>query len=180
MVEAAEPTGLVLRVLTSGIRWDGVRPGTLLTLFRHGRFDAYTGNVRMRELALGPPVLLLTDVPVGVERRAHRDLYRVDVDLPADGEDWAGRVRNLSGSGCLLVIAEASTLVPGTGVDLQIGLPPPHGPLLVSGEVARTPERPPGAVGVEFLGLTRGQQDNLVRYVTRRQAELLRKGMLLE
>ena len=179
LVEDAVPRGMVLRVLSPRFPVAALTVGAPVTLLRHNRLHALASSVRLREIRAGEPTILVTDVPLAVERGTHRDLFRVDVDLPANGEGWGGRIVNLSGSGCLLVIEDGERPVPGDPIRMSVRLPSLPAPIDLWGEVVRSPGV--GAirsVGIQFVGLTRRQADDLVRYVTRRQSELLRRGAI--
>ncbi len=178
-VEDAAADGLTLRLVGGRCPTGGLGAGVRLALVRHTPRTALAGSVRLREVRWGDPPILLTDVPDDVRPATHRHLFRVDVDLPVHGDGWKGRIVNLSGSGCLLRV-ERGTAPPLSGsVRLVVSLPGLAGPLALQGEVVRRPRLgAANAVGIEFVALGRREQDEIVRYVSRRQSELLRKGAL--
>lgn len=154
-----------------------IEPGTEITLACHRKSDSVVAVVRVTELKPGTPPLLLTTLPQATDRTTQRRFYRVDVDLPVAFENGGGRMLNLSGSGCLLRWEEADAPDPGHQVAFDVKLPSFSLAMSLAGRVVRSyPSRDRAAV--DFVGLTRAQQDELVRYVFLRQNELLRLGML--
>ena len=178
-VEDAAVDGLTLRLVGGRRPTGGLGAGARLALVRHTPRAALAGAVRLREVRWGDPPILLTDVPDGVKPVTHRHLFRVAVDLPVHGDGWKGRIVNLSGSGCLIRVERGTAPPTGGSVRLVVSLPGLAGPLALQGEVVRRPRvAAANAVGIEFVALGRREQDELVRYVSRRQSELLRKGAL--
>lgn len=179
LVEDVLPSGMTLRVLTRTAAAAHLPPAARLTLLRYSQRQAHATTVRLRELRDGEPALLLTSPPGELSSQPQRYLYRVDVDLRAEGPGWSGRVSDLSGSGCLLALRSGPPLRLGSLLRFSLHLPAAEAPVPVSAEVVRRVTRDGiQTLGLEFVRLTRRQQDAIVRYVYRRQAELLRQGLL--
>jgi hypothetical protein len=179
LVEDAGPGGLWLRLLGGREPPPSLRAGARCGLVSHAGREALAATVVVQEVRAGVPPIVVTGPPSGVRLVGRRGFYRVDVDLPTQGPGWRGRVVNLSGSGCLMAIERGGPVGVGTTLRLALHLPTRPEPLWVDGRVVRTRRLVMGhAVGVEFVDLSRRDQDELVRYVTRRQSELLRKGVL--
>ena len=123
---------------------------------------------------------LVLSQPLRQRSESRRQLFRVDVHLPAETSLGPATVVNLSGGGCLLRLEPASLPEPGASLELVLPLPGRTEPLRLRARVVR--QRPAEAggllVGLAFPGLPRREENALVAHVARRQQELLRRGLL--
>lgn len=177
-------TLLVVAPSTRGIP-ERIPPGTQMSLRVKKAVDAYVALVyamEVRRPSAGDALpLLVTSRPAKVEKVSPRAFYRVDVDLPCQGETFAGRVINLSGNGCMVVVHEGK--MPQAGADMRISLRLPNftEPIPMEARVVRRfePEgKAPGRIALETRNIHERSQDLIVRYVFQRQRELMQLGAL--
>ena len=152
-------------------------PGTAISVVSQGRRHAVLAEVRAVRTEPGDPPLLVTTAPTQLTPTTPRRFVRVPVELPATLSDGRGWLMDLSATGCLLRWVQGRPPDPGTTVTLQVTLPPATAPISLTGRVVRV-EPARRAAGLDFVGLDRRTQEAIIRYVARRQSELLRQGLL--
>jgi c-di-GMP-binding flagellar brake protein YcgR len=170
---------ILLAPETRGIP-ERVPAGTEVTLLARRQAGSFAATVVAREVRPGSPALLVVSRPKHVEKTSQRQFFRVEVDLPVSEGDVTGRIVNLSGSGCLLVTSATNPSNVGTKVRLVLSLPGTARQLPVTGIVVRSDgarEEGQSKIGIEFVELHENTQDAIVRYLMKRQAELIRLGL---
>jgi len=153
--------------------------GLEINIMQEATQETYAAMVQILETRPGEPPLLITTRPQMVRKVSRRRFFRVDVDLPFATGDVSGRVVNLSGSG-ILALVPAGTVKEGALIEFRMELPNLLSPLPIQGKVARLKEVSGKAqIALQFTRLTERIRDEIIKYVTVRQRELLQLGLLV-
>jgi c-di-GMP-binding flagellar brake protein YcgR len=158
--------------------------GVLVTYVSSEAAYRFSSICRGRKMDRIP--LYLLERPEKVERIQRRRMVRVPVTLevrgrekldystPVQGERWF--TSDLSGGGVCLICGRP--LVPGTRLVLEFLIPAPAGPrqIITLGRVNRLEKLEDDdldryAVGVEFEGLAKADEDAIVAFLFRKMAE---------
>jgi len=177
-IVAAEPHRLVLGVPPDGSGTARIQPGTELTLWRYKGITTYMTTVTVIAAKRGDPPLIVTSAPRATRALDRRTFYRVKAGLPFRSGEVAGEVRDLSGNG-LLVAIPAGPFSPGGLYEVEVDVPGAASTLCAAARAVRVqPGETEDLVGMAFEKINRQTQEELVRYIFRRQRELIRLGEL--
>lgn len=153
--------------------------GSEVNLTQDSSPKAYAAMVQVIETKPGEPPLLYTTQPQKIAKVSRRRFFRVEVDLPMSAGGVSGRVTNLSGSG-LMALVPTGLAKEGGPLEVKLELPGLPAPLPLRGKVVRlTKANDAERVAVHFTSLTERIRDEIIRYVTARQRELLSLGLLI-
>lgn len=141
---------------------------------------SYAATVSVVEARPGQIPVLVVTKPTDYEVVPRRRFFRCPVRLPVQIGEVQGEATNLSGSGVLVVLPASPDWKPGAEVKLELALPGEEEPLSLDGRVVRVHNLPGGrrqAVAFDFVHLRERTQDTIIRYLFKRQRELIKHGL---
>ncbi|ABZ85251.1 type iv pilus assembly protein pilz [Heliomicrobium modesticaldum Ice1] len=137
-----------------------------------------------------PLPVIIVKKPIRADKVQRRNFYRFPITVATqyckqekdvDPKDWTwykGVIRNFSGGGVCLTVKEQLHVGDKIMVDLPLG----KDQLRVGGQVKRSHVEGTGkdvayVLGVEFLNISRGEQERVIQFIFARQRELRSQGI---
>lgn len=185
-VEFTDPTGRTRHFVTTvhsventisivapsaekGIR---MRLGQELTLSRFVGWTAYVSQVKLLAYRHDDLPVLVVSKPASVERQPRRRFFRVDIEIPFKCSFCEGMITNASGNG-LLLSSTKDCFREGAEFYLTFSLPGRNVSIEARVQVRRVfQDNGRYFAGVQITSIRPRMQDELIRYLLRRQQEL--------
>lgn len=164
-----------------------VRTPIRVVLLAREAFLGFEAHVESTRVVDGIPLFTIPK-PKEAQLTDRRAYYRVPTDLPVqyrlgEGQDYGeGRIANISGGGALCLLPRDIAPERNTTLELCFALPTAAQPLQIRALVHLVKSPSPRSmyckVGCEFVDLPKQTREVIIRYVTQRQLELIRSGVL--